>query len=37
MLELAGYEVDDLIAAITKQAEAQGMEVQIYTGDKDAL
>ncbi|WP_045576113.1 DNA polymerase I [Desulfosporosinus sp. I2] len=37
MLELAGYEADDLIAAITKQAEAQGMEIQIYTGDKDAL
>ncbi|KGK88094.1 DNA polymerase I [Desulfosporosinus sp. HMP52] len=36
-LELAGYEADDLIAAITKQAEAQGMEIQIYTGDKDAL
>ena len=38
MIELAGYEADDLIAAITKQAEAQGgMEIQIYTGDKDAL
>lgn len=37
ILELAGYEADDLIAAITKQAEAQGMEIQIYTGDKDAL
>ncbi|SDI27975.1 DNA polymerase I [Desulfosporosinus hippei] len=37
LLELAGYEADDLIAAITKQAEAQGMEIQIYTGDKDAL
>lgn len=37
MLELAGYEADDLIAAVTKQAEEQGMEVQIYTGDKDAL
>jgi len=37
MLELAGYEADDLIAAITKQAVAQGMEIQIYTGDKDAL
>jgi len=37
MLELAGYEADDLIAAVTKQAEAQGMEVQIYTGDRDAL
>ena len=37
MLELAGYEADDLIAVVTKQAEAQGMEVQIYTGDRDAL
>jgi len=37
MLQLAGYEADDLIAAVTKQAEAQGMEIQIYTGDRDAL
>ncbi|KUO72547.1 MAG: DNA polymerase I [Desulfosporosinus sp. BRH_c37] len=37
MLELAGYEADDLIAVVTKQAEAQGMEIQIYTGDRDAL
>jgi DNA polymerase I len=37
MLELAGYEADDLIAAVTKQAEGQGMEVQVYTGDRDAL
>ncbi|TGE32235.1 DNA polymerase I [Desulfosporosinus sp. Sb-LF] len=37
MLELAGYEADDLIAAVTKQAETQGMEIQIYTGDRDAL
>ncbi|ODA39491.1 DNA polymerase I [Desulfosporosinus sp. BG] len=37
VLELAGYEADDLIAAITKQAETQGMEIQIYTGDRDAL
>lgn len=37
MLELAGYEADDLIAAVTKQAEAQGFEIQIYTGDRDAL
>ncbi|OLN32841.1 DNA polymerase I [Desulfosporosinus metallidurans] len=37
MLELAGYEADDLIAAVTKQAEAQGMEIQVYTGDRDAL
>ncbi|MGI6120157.1 MAG: DNA polymerase I [Desulfosporosinus sp.] len=37
IIELAGYEADDLIAAVTKQAEAQGVEVQIYTGDRDAL
>jgi len=37
MLELAGYEADDLIAVVAKLAEAQGMEVQIYTGDRDAL
>jgi len=37
MLELAGYEGDDLIAVVAKQAEAQGMEVQVYTGDRDAL
>lgn len=37
MLELAGYEADDLIAVVTKQADAQGMDIQIYTGDKDAL
>ncbi|HZK83644.1 MAG TPA: DNA polymerase I [Desulfosporosinus sp.] len=37
MLELAGYEADDLIAVVDKQAEAQGMEIQVYTGDRDAL
>lgn len=37
ILELAGYEADDLIAAVTKQAETQGMEIQVYTGDRDAL
>ncbi len=37
ILELAGYEADDLIAVITKQAEARGMEIQIYTGDRDAF
>jgi DNA polymerase I len=37
MLELAGYEADDLIAVITKKAEAQGMAIQIYTGDRDAF
>jgi len=37
MLEMAGYEADDLIATVTKQAEAKGWEVLIYTGDRDAL
>ncbi|HWQ88918.1 MAG TPA: DNA polymerase I [Desulfitobacteriaceae bacterium] len=37
MLELAGYEADDLIATVTKQAAAKGWEVLIYTGDRDAL
>ncbi len=31
------YEADDLIATITKQAEARGMNVLICTGDRDAL
>ncbi|HEY2296598.1 MAG TPA: DNA polymerase I [Jatrophihabitans sp.] len=31
------YEADDVIATITKQAEAQGMDVLICTGDRDAL
>ncbi|HVJ49310.1 DNA polymerase I [Desulfitobacterium sp.] len=37
IIECAGYEADDLIAAVTTQAEARAWEVQIYTGDKDAL
>ncbi len=37
ILELAGYEADDLIATVTRQAEAKGWEVLIYTGDRDAL
>lgn len=36
-LELAGYEADDLIATLTAQAEADGFEVLICTGDRDAL
>ena len=31
------YEADDVIATITKQAEAAGMKVLICTGDRDAL
>jgi DNA polymerase-1 len=31
------YEADDVIATLTKQAEADGMKVLICTGDRDAL
>lgn len=37
MLELAGYEADDLIATVVTRAESRGWEIQIYTGDRDAL
>lgn len=37
IIELEGYEADDLIAAVTKEAEARGLEAQVYTGDRDAL
>ena len=32
-----GYEADDVIATLATQAEAQGMDVLIVTGDRDAL
>ena len=32
-----GYEADDVIATLTTQARAQGMEVLIGTGDRDAI
>ncbi|MGY1607072.1 DNA polymerase I [Geodermatophilus sp. SYSU D00700] len=32
-----GYEADDVIATLTVQAVAQGMDVLICTGDRDAL
>src|SRR3954470_21254616 len=32
-----GYEADDVIATLTVQAVEQGMDVLIYTGDRDAL
>jgi len=37
ILECAGYEADDIIATITTMAEEREWEVQIYTGDRDAL
>ncbi len=31
-----GYEADDVIASLTKQAHEQGIEVMVVTGDRDA-
>lgn len=36
-LEAQGFEADDLIGTVVKEAEAQGYEPMIITGDKDAL
>lgn len=35
--ELSGYEADDCVGTIAKQAGAQGVDVIIVTGDNDAL
>lgn len=37
VFELAGYEADDLLGTIAKEAKKQGFQVLIVTGDKDAL
>jgi len=34
-IEKAGYEADDILAHIAREAEAGGLEVYIVTGDKD--
>ena len=36
-LEHAGYEADDLMAAIAKEAQKEGFETYLITGDKDIL
>ncbi|MFD0889580.1 5'-3' exonuclease H3TH domain-containing protein, partial [Streptosporangium algeriense] len=36
-LSLAGHEADDLIATLATRAAAQGMNVLVVTGDRDAL
>jgi DNA polymerase-1 len=36
-LALEGYEADDLIATLSTQAEGEGFEVLIVTGDRDAF
>jgi len=37
IFEVAGYEADDIIGALARQAEARGIDVLIVTGDLDAL
>jgi len=37
MVELEGYEADDLLATLTKHAREEGFEVTIVTGDRDIL
>ncbi len=36
-VELADYEADDLLGTLSRQAEEQGVDVVIVTGDRDAL
>ncbi|MEO9151235.1 MAG: DNA polymerase I, partial [Lapillicoccus sp.] len=36
-VEAPGYEADDIIATLTTQAEAEGMDVLICSGDRDAF
>jgi DNA polymerase-1 len=37
VLEKEGFEADDVIATLTRQAVAQGFEVVVSSGDRDAL
>ncbi len=37
VLQLEGYEADDVIGTVTPQAAAQGVDVRIITGDRDLL
>ncbi len=37
VLELLGYEADDVIATLTTQAQAAGLDVVVVSGDKDLL
>ncbi len=37
ILELDGYEADDVMGSIAPQAEAQGINVRLITGDRDIL
>src|SRR5918997_3237221 len=35
-VKIDGYEADDVIASLVKQAREQGIEVMVVTGDRDA-
>ncbi|MCA1554661.1 MAG: DNA polymerase I, partial [Chloroflexi bacterium] len=37
MLEVGGYEADDVLGTVARKAEEQGVETVIYTGDTDAF
>ena len=37
IVELPGYEADDLLGTISCMGEAQGMEVSVVSGDRDLL
>jgi DNA polymerase-1 len=37
VMELPGYEADDVIGTMSKRGEAVGMEVCVYSGDRDLL
>ncbi|MCZ6573392.1 MAG: DNA polymerase I [Planctomycetota bacterium] len=37
VLELPGFEADDIIGTLVRRAEAEGLEVRIVSGDKDML
>ncbi|GAB4569723.1 MAG: DNA polymerase I [Anaerolineae bacterium] len=37
ILEVDGYEADDILGTLAEQAEAQGLDVVIVTGDRDLL
>ncbi len=36
-IEVPGFEADDIIATLARQAEAQGFEVLVITGDRDTF
>lgn len=37
ILQIQGYEADDIIGTMTARADAEGMDSCIYTGDRDSL